>query len=99
VGHRIRLATEAAKSTKKSHAQDSHYFTNISRQENGSPATSQKTEERLTVTYAKATRNSTETPAITTNNTQEHTLIKIMQEFLTRFEKILSRQAEQRARS
>jgi hypothetical protein len=43
---------------------------------------------------AQATRNIMETPTITANNTQEHTLIKIMQESFTRFETILPKQAE-----
>jgi hypothetical protein len=47
------------------------------------------------MTYAQATRNSTETPKTTANNIQEHTPIKMMQESFTRFETILSKQAQQ----
>jgi hypothetical protein len=47
------------------------------------------------MTYDEATRNTIETPTITANNTQEHTLIKIMQDSFTSFETILSKQAEQ----
>lgn len=45
--------------------------------------------------HAQATINSTETPTIASDNTQEQTLIKIKQEFLTIFETLLSKQAEQ----
>jgi hypothetical protein len=47
------------------------------------------------MTYAQATGNSIEMPTITANNTQEYTLIKIMQESFTRFKIILSKQPEQ----
>jgi hypothetical protein len=47
------------------------------------------------MTFTQATRNTIETPKITANNTQEHTLIKIIQESFTRSETVLSRQAEQ----
>jgi hypothetical protein len=47
------------------------------------------------MTYSKVSRNSIETPTITANNIQKHTLIKIMQESFTMFETILSKQAEQ----
>jgi hypothetical protein len=71
------------------------HITNSSRQEKESPAAPQKTEGRPKMTYVQATRNSTETPTITANNTQEHTQIKTMQESFTGFETILSKQAEQ----
>jgi hypothetical protein len=71
------------------------HITNTPGQENESPAAPQETEGRPKITYAQATRNSIETPTITANNTQEHTLIKIMQESFTRLETILSKQGEQ----
>jgi arsenate reductase-like glutaredoxin family protein len=45
--------------------------------------------------YAQATRNSIGTSQISANNTDESTLIKLMQESFTPFETILSKQAEQ----
>jgi hypothetical protein len=39
------------------------------------------------MTNTQATRNSIEMPAITANNTQEHTLIKTMQKSFTQFKK------------
>jgi hypothetical protein len=47
------------------------------------------------MTYAQATGNSIEMPIITVNNTQEQTLVKMKQESITRFETVLSKQAEQ----
>jgi hypothetical protein len=70
------------------------HVTNTPGQENESPAAPQKTEGWRKTTYAQATRNSIETPTNVANNTQEHTLIKIMQESFTRFETIFSKQAE-----
>jgi hypothetical protein len=47
------------------------------------------------MTNAQAIRNNIETPSITENNTQEHTLTKVTQQSFTRFETILTNQAEQ----
>jgi hypothetical protein len=47
------------------------------------------------MTYPQAMRTSIVTPTITAHNTQEHTLIEIMQDSYTRFDTILSKQAEQ----
>jgi hypothetical protein len=47
------------------------------------------------MTYAQATRNSTETSTITASNTQEHALIRPVQETFARIEAILSKQAEE----
>jgi arsenate reductase-like glutaredoxin family protein len=44
--------------------------------------------------YAQATGSSTEIPKISADNTQKHTLTKLMQDSFTRFETILSKQAE-----
>jgi hypothetical protein len=66
------------------------HVANTPGQENGSPAAPQKTEGRPKMTNAQANIYSIETPTITANSTQEHTLIKIMQQFFTRFETILS---------
>jgi hypothetical protein len=71
------------------------HTTNTPGQENGSPAARQKSEGRPKTTHAQATRNSIETPTITANNTQEHSLIKIMQESFTRLETVLTKQSEQ----
>jgi hypothetical protein len=71
------------------------HITNTPEQENERPAAPQKTEGRPKMTYAQATTNSIETPAITENNTQEHALIKIIQEFFTSCATILFKQAEQ----
>jgi hypothetical protein len=54
------------------------HITNTPGQGNESPAAPQKTERRLKMIYAKATRNTIETPTITANNKQEHTLFRIM---------------------
>jgi hypothetical protein len=62
------------------------HITNTPGQENKSPAAPQKTEGRPKMTHAQAIRSSIETPIITANNAQEHTLIKMMQESFTRFE-------------
>jgi hypothetical protein len=70
------------------------HIKNTSGKENGNPTAPKKTEGRKKIIYAQVTRNPIETPTITVNNTQEHTLIKIMQESFTRFETILSKQAE-----
>jgi hypothetical protein len=45
-----------------------------------------KTEGRPKTIYAQATRDGIEMPTVTANNTQEHTLISIMQESFTGFE-------------
>jgi hypothetical protein len=71
------------------------HITNTPGQEKESPAAPQKTEGRLKMTYAQGTRTSIEKPMITANNTQECTLIKIMQVSFTRFETMLSEEAEQ----
>jgi hypothetical protein len=103
VGNPIWLATEAAKSTKKSYAQDfllpeqQQVFIlqiHLDKKMEAPPAP-QKTEGRPKMTYTQATRNTIETPTITENKPQEHILIKIMQESFTRFKTILSKQAEQ----
>jgi hypothetical protein len=70
-------------------------ITNAPGQENESPVVPQKTEGRPKMTYAQATRNSIETPTIIEDNTQEQTLIKLMQESFTRFQTFFSKQAEQ----
>jgi hypothetical protein len=95
----MRLAIEAAKSIKKSYDQDVHnldrkHLTNIPRQEYENPTVPQKAARRWEMTYAQATINSTETPKISANNTQENTIMKLMQESSTRFETLLSKQAE-----
>jgi hypothetical protein len=54
-----------------------------------------QTEGRTKMTYAQSTRNRTETPKIPENNTEEHTLIKLIQMSFTQFNTILSKQAEQ----
>jgi hypothetical protein len=47
------------------------------------------------MTYVEVTTKSNERPTITANKTQDHAQIKKMQESFTRFETILSKQAEQ----
>jgi hypothetical protein len=66
------------------------HFTSISRQKNENLVASQKPEGRPKMSYAQATRNSIDATKISENNTQEHILIKLMQESFTRFETILS---------
>jgi hypothetical protein len=58
-------------------------------------AAPQKTEGRSEMTYSQTTRNSIKTPKVLPNKTQGNSLIKLMQASFTRFETILSKQAEQ----
>jgi predicted peptidase len=97
VGNRIRLATETAKSTKKSYAHD---FLRSDQQQVFILQIHRDKKTRALQHHRKlkddqATRNGIEMPTITANNTKENTLIKLMQKSFTRFETILSKQGKQ----